>query len=146
VRSLRSLIVEIYPPNLYDEGLHAALSDLTASVVPPSIWTTLDIEVPLPPLDAPRTELAYRVAQEGLRNAVQHARPKSITVDLGRRGDLLVLRVVDDGAGCDPDRLAVRPGHLGLRALGEMAAGHGAALLIESAPGHGTVLRLEVPL
>lgn len=146
VRSLRSLLVEIYPPNLYEEGLTAALSDLVARIAPAGVTVVVDVAEPLPPLSMGTTELVYRVAQEGLRNVVRHAAATTATVELGPEGGLLVLCVTDDGLGCDPDRFGAQPGHLGLQALGGLAEQHGAALLIESGPGRGTVLRLEVPL
>ncbi|MDT7711158.1 MAG: two-component system, NarL family, sensor kinase [Pseudonocardiales bacterium] len=146
VRALRSLLVEIYPPNLYDEGLHAALSDLVARLVPAGVEPALDVDAALPELDHDRVELVYRVAQEGLRNVVQHAGAGAVAVELGVDAGVLVLCITDDGTGCDPDRLTTGPGGLGLRALGAMASQQGAALLLDSGPGQGTTLRLEVPL
>ncbi len=52
VKSLRSLLVEIYPPNLFEEGLVAALNDLLARASGKEIATTLDADEltrPLPP-------------------------------------------------------------------------------------------------
>jgi two-component system NarL family sensor kinase len=146
VRALRSLVVEIYPPNLYEEGLAAALSDVLARLVPPDTEVGLEVDAMLPVLRTDQTELVYRVAQEGLRNVVRHAAARSVRVSLRREGVLLVLLVSDDGSGCDPTRLVALPGHLGLRALGGMADAAGATLSLESAPGRGTTVRLEVPL
>jgi signal transduction histidine kinase len=146
VRALRSLLVEIYPPNLYAEGLPAALSDLAARLVPPDTATVLDLDDPLPELSRAQTELVFRVAQEGLRNVARHAAADAVEVSLGRDDTVLVLCVSDDGRGCDPDRLLLGTAHLGLQALSGMATQHGAALVLDSGPGQGTVLRLEVPL
>ena len=44
VKALRSLLVEIYPPNLFDEGLVPALTDLIARADGKGIATTLDDE------------------------------------------------------------------------------------------------------
>jgi signal transduction histidine kinase len=145
VRALRSLLVDIYPPNLHDEGLPAALSDLAARLIPPGTTTFFDIRDPLPPLSGEQVELVFRVAQEGLRNVVRHAAAGTVEIALGRVGDVLVLCVTDDGKGSDPDRL-VASGHLGLKALNGLAAQHGAVLVLDSAPGQGAALRLEVPL
>jgi signal transduction histidine kinase len=106
----------------------------------------LDVDAALPELDHDRVELVYRVAQEGLRNVVQHAGAGAVAVELGVDAGVLVLCITDDGTGCDPDRLTTGPGGLGLRALGAMASQQGAALLLDSGPGQGTTLRLEVPL
>jgi two-component system NarL family sensor kinase len=144
VRSLRSLLVEIYPPDA-DGGLPAALSDLVERLAPPGMRTDVDVDAELPALGTERTALIYRAAQEGLRNAVRHANASWIGLTLHRQGDMIVLLVSDDGEGCDPGRLSALPGHVGLRALAGLAAQSGAALLLQSDPGRGTTLRLEVP-
>ncbi len=146
VRSLRSLVVEIYPPDLHDAGLPAALTDLVERVLPPSVHATVDVGLVLPPLREELVELAFRVAQEGLRNVVRHARARTVLVSLRRSGPVLVLEVADDGVGCDPARLDGRPGHLGLRALAGLATASGAALAVETGPGSGTTLILELPV
>jgi two-component system NarL family sensor kinase len=144
VRSLRSLLVEIYPPNLYEEGLEAAIGDLMARLDPRGIQGTLRVAVSNDlPLDA--AQLIYRTAQEGLRNVVAHADASRVEVSVEQDNRVAVLRVKDDGCGLDPNRIPQRPGHLGLRALSGYAATKGAVLYIESAPGKGTELRLEVP-
>jgi signal transduction histidine kinase len=145
VRSLRSLLVEIYPPNLYEEGLQAALSDLLARLSPRGIEAELRVEVPVEVLAREQMELLYRVAQEGVRNVVVHADARRVVVTVGRAGDALVMTVADDGRGL-PGPVPGRPGHLGLRSLGDMAKALGTVLQLESVPGRGTVLRLEVPL
>jgi two-component system NarL family sensor kinase len=145
VRSLRSLLVEIYPPNLYAEGLEAALSDLLARLSPRGIEAELRVEVPVEVLAREQMELLYRVAQEGVRNVVVHADARRVVVTVGRAGDALVMTVADDGRGV-PGAVPGRPGPLGLSSLGDTAKALGAVLELESVPGRGTVLRLEVRL
>jgi two-component system, NarL family, sensor kinase len=144
VRSLRSLLVEIYPPNLYSEGLEAALGDLLAKVEPRGIEATMAVDVP-DDLGLDATQLIYRTAQEGLRNVVAHADARRVDLSVSTRPDKVVLRVIDDGCGLDPDNIPHKAGHLGLRALAGLASSKGSAIIIESAPGQGTELRLEVP-
>jgi signal transduction histidine kinase len=145
VRSLRSLLVEIYPPNLYEEGLEAALSDLLARLSPRGIETDLRVEVPVEILAREQIELLYRVAQEGVRNVVEHADAHRVVVTVDRAGDALVMSVADDGRGLSGP-LPGKPGQLGLKTVGDMAKALDAALELESVPGRGTALRLEVPL
>jgi signal transduction histidine kinase len=144
VRSLRSLLVEIYPPNLYSEGLEAALGDLLAKVEARGIGATMAVDVP-DDLGLDATQLIYRTAQEGLRNVVAHADARRVDLSVSTRPDKVVLRVIDDGCGLDPDNIPHKEGHLGLRALAGLASSKGSAIIIESAPGQGTELRLEVP-
>ena len=50
----------------------------------------------------------YHIAQEGLHNALRHARATSIKVGLDVRAGCLVLTVPDDGVGIPPSRVIVR--------------------------------------
>jgi signal transduction histidine kinase len=143
---LRSLLVEIYPPNLYDEGLESVLSDLLARLEPRGIEGTLVVEAPLERLDLDRTQLMYRVAQEGLRNVMAHAEATKVSVSITSDQSTIKLEVIDDGRGVDGSEVPARPGHLGLRSLAGLAASLGARLTVWSTPGKGTVLALEVPI
>ena len=145
VRSLRSLLVEIYPPSLYDEGLEAVLSDLLARLAPRNIETTLDVDGALKGLGVDETELLYRVAQEGLRNVVEHADAGRVSIVARRADGVLQMSVTDDGRGMGPGPVRVRPGHLGLRALAGLADNLGATISLDSEPGRGTTLRVVVP-
>ncbi|HEX9992057.1 MAG TPA: sensor histidine kinase [Acidimicrobiales bacterium] len=146
VRSLRSLLVEIYPPNLYEEGLEAALGDLTAKLEQRGIETSLVVQAPVDKLGLDATRLIYRAAQEALRNVVAHARASRVDVSVTSADGTAVLEVSDDGQGLDTGRIPVKEGHFGLRALAGLAATMGASLSIDSTPGKGTTLCLEVPI
>lgn len=146
IRSLRSLLVEIYPPNLTEEGLEAALSDLMARLDPRGIEATLTIDTAVADLSVDRTQLVYRAVQEALRNVVKHAQATRVGVTVTNGDDDgVVVRVVDDGQGFDPASVPQRDGHLGLRALAGMAATLGGTLFVDAMPGTGTEVRLEVP-
>jgi two-component system NarL family sensor kinase len=145
VRSLRSLLVEIYPPNLYDEGLEAALSDLLARLEPRGIETSLRVDARVDDLDLDAVQLIYRAAQEGVRNVVAHADAARVSISVYAVKETVFLEVSDDGRGLPGPDLPQRPGHLGLRALGGLAATMGASLTLSSTPGKGTVLALEMP-
>ena len=77
VRSLRSLMVEIYPPNLYDEGLEAALSDLLARLEPRGIETSLRVDAPLDTLDMDAIQLLYRRRRRACATSSRSRRPRS---------------------------------------------------------------------
>jgi signal transduction histidine kinase len=147
IGSLRTLLVEIYPPNLFEEGLESALDDLARRAVNRGVG----VEVTAP--DANRlpmtpTALIYRAAQEALRNVVSHSHAKNAWVTLSQTSTSAVLEVRDNGVGFDDTRLdaAVTKGHLGIRALSGLASDAGGTLKVSSMPAGGTCLRLEVPL
>ena len=142
VRSLRSLLVEIYPPNLNQVGLAGAVADLVAAG--PSdvdIDTRIDSESDL----SERTqEAVYRAIREALSNIRRHARASHVLIQL-ENGDpgSVVLTVTDDGEGFDP--AAVQAGHVGLRLLADLAHSLGGTLTIDSSPGSGTTVRMVAP-
>jgi two-component system NarL family sensor kinase len=142
LRTLRSLLVEIYPPELRTEGLAAALDDL----ISPAIASGIEVELAVDDTQGASDEaigLVWRTAQEVVRNAVRHGRPSRLRVAVTATDETLVLEVDDDGRGFDPS-VAPREGHLGLRALRDLINETGAALTIDSAPGSGTRVRMEV--
>ena len=91
----------------------------------------------------------YRITQEALRNALQHADASEIAVRLTQYPDRLRLTVTDDGrgivGGVDLARF-VAGGHFGLAGMRERAAMIGGRLDVQTAPDYGTVVVIELPL
>ena len=94
-------------------------------------------------LDEETQTVIYRIAQEALSNAAQHACPGRIDVELTASDSGAELRVKDDGEGFDP--LAARDGGLGLAGMAERARLAGGSLDLRSSRGAGTELTLRVP-
>jgi two-component system, NarL family, sensor kinase len=148
IRALRSLLVEIYPPNLRSEGLRSALSDLLEGLKVRGLRTELEFDPGLS-LSEENQALFYRVAQETVRNVLNHARANTVEIAVIRSGaDGAVLSISDDGVGFAAERLEqpAEDGHVGLGLLADLLREHAGRLDISSAPGHGTTLRAEVPL
>jgi two-component system sensor histidine kinase CiaH len=97
-----------------------------------------------------------------LDNAIKYSDDAaSVRVDLNRRGDKAVLRVVDSGRGIPPqalprifdrfyraDKARSRPmggAGLGLAIAKWIAESHGGTIGIESSPGMGTIVTVELP-
>ena len=142
MRQLRSLLIEIYPPNLREAGLGAALEDLVAGLSGRGIAATADVSQPVLSDDAQR--LVFRTAQEALRNVVDHAGAQSCSLTLRAAEDGVELLIRDDGRGFDEALLHEREaaGHIGLRLLADRAQDAGGTLTVESTPGTGTTVRL----
>jgi signal transduction histidine kinase len=87
-------------------------------------------------------EALYRIAQEALRNALRHGRPRRVALTLADRAGGLVLEVCDDGTGVDP--AAASPGHLGMVSIRERAAHIGGRLEVVSARGRGAAVRVHL--
>ena len=144
MRSLRSLLVEIYPPDLHAAGLAAAVHDLVAPLVAAGVQVDADVSGvdDVPPA---AVALVWRVAQESVRNVARHAGASRMSLTVRRERDDLVLEVVDDGVGFTTGTTPTE-GHFGLRAAESLVREHGGTMEVESAPGSGTVVKVEVPL
>lgn len=138
VGSLRTLLVDIYPPNLRDAGLGAALQDLGNG-----LDADVEVEVdPLPPLDDTCQQALYRVARESTQNVAKHSGATTVTIRLKRHDDCVVLEVIDNGQGFDAGRS--ESGHVGLALMQDLATQLGGDLRVESTRGQGTAVRFEL--
>jgi signal transduction histidine kinase len=146
IRSLRTLLIDIYPPNLAAEGLRPALVDLAASASTDQLTVTVHLEDFMDP--SPQvTALLYRAAQEAIRNAARHSGAQQVDLSVSRQDELWELIVDDDGRGMAAGRVEARreEGHLGLHALGELLVDAGGSLALHSAPEAGTRVEIRVP-
>jgi signal transduction histidine kinase len=89
----------------------------------------------------------YRIAAEALRNALQHAQPTHIEVELRYDVRRFRLEVRDDGRGIEQELLATggREGHFGLKGMRERAELAGGTLKVWSAGGTGTEVEVSIP-
>ena len=104
--------------------------------------------LPPVPLGMEARRHLYLFYKEALHNAVRHAGPAPIAVDVAYTRGRLALTVRDEGAGFDADAPSPTGKRLGrgLHTLQTRADALGGELRIESAPGCGTAVRLQVPL
>ncbi|BBY85208.1 sensor histidine kinase [Mycolicibacterium tokaiense] len=146
IRDLRTLLVEIHPPNLHATGLHVALSDLLSPLQADGITTTLTIDEEFG--DHPDDALLYRVAREAVHNARLHAAASTVDVSVHREEDTVRLDVADNGHGFSDDERRARTaeGHVGLTLLDEVVTQADGVLAVHSTPGAGTTVSVRMPL
>lgn len=141
----RNLSRLLRPPVLDDLGLAPALRWLARSVQEATgLAVVVEIE-DLPEVDDELQTLLFRVAQEGLNNAVKHANANSVLLRLVERDRHLQLQVIDDGRGFDAAGI-VGAGGSGLGSMRERLRLYGGQLELRTTPGSGTRLRATVPL
>ena len=89
----------------------------------------------------------YRIAQEALTNARQHAQAGNITILLIAEEATLQLIVQDDGIGFDPETVMQQrqQRHFGLTGMSERVRLLGGTLSIQSTPGAGTSIEVTLP-
>jgi signal transduction histidine kinase len=127
------------------EGLQPALVRYLASAAP-TVTTSVtvtgdDLSMPL----AVRDEL-FLVLREALSNALRHANPRTVAVDVQIRADRVEAAVTDDGCGFDPEQATAAPSGTGLPSMIERTHAAGGSLDLISRAGHGTAVKVEIPL
>jgi two-component system, NarL family, sensor histidine kinase UhpB len=147
-KHLRRYSHELRPTILDDLGWIPAIHFLAEGVssragLPIHIEATVSGRLP----GAVETAL-YRTVQEGLNNAVKHAKAKNVWIRAWKERDALCCSIRDDGAGFDPIHVQGESSHrgLGLIAMRERMSAIGGTLRVESWPGRGTELSVRVSL
>jgi signal transduction histidine kinase len=157
VGELRALCDELRPSALDAFGLGAAL----AALADRAGWgggSDLDVRFAAdgaaravadgPALSDEKRLALYRIGQEALNNAVQHAEAARVDVTLAFDGGALTLAVDDDGVGppaSSPLDYAAR-GHYGLLGMQERADLLRAGLSVGPSPLGGTRVAVAVPV
>ncbi len=137
----RALAKGLHPVAIREGGLAAALNDL-ARFTSASVPCRFEDSTPMG-LPALASLQLYRIAQEGVTNALKHAAASEIVISVSARDGELVLTVRDDGRGFDP---SAEGNGMGLRNIAYRARVIGASCAVESNPGAGSSLTCRVPL
>ncbi|MBZ0292767.1 MAG: sensor histidine kinase [Anaerolineae bacterium] len=142
IHDVRRMCRALRPASLDELGLAAALETLAleANATFRAVGSAYRLS------EAQEAAL-YRIAQEALNNALQHAQAKQIRVELRFDQAGVTLVVYDDGVGFeflqDFDNLARRR-HFGLLGMRERAQLIGGKLQIQSVPGSGTTVTVTI--
>lgn len=127
----------------HDEPLGTLLAHAAEQVAGRSgarVRATADDDVEVVPDVA---EQLVRIVREAVTNATRHGEAR--TIDLAvHDGEGLLLRIVDDGVGFDPDATDARTG-FGLTSMRERAERIGGVLVLRSELGQGTTVEVRVP-
>jgi signal transduction histidine kinase len=146
VTDLRTLMIEIAPPDLAESGVDGALRKLLEPLPARGIEVEFD-SAEETHLSADKTSLVFRVAQEAIRNVVNHSEATKVIAKLHFVDGMVTLQVDDNGKGFSAaDRSRRREeGHVGLHLLNNAVEASSGRLSLTSEPGHGTSLMLQLP-
>lgn len=135
---------QLHPSIIEDLGLEQALSSEIRNFsrlekIPVklkydigSLEPSLDISISL-----------FRITQESMRNIQKHAHADSVTIELVRDNNLLILTIKDDGRGFVSDIVKNMPG-LGLKSMQERIRLINGSISYISLPGQGTTVQARV--
>jgi PAS domain S-box-containing protein len=152
----RTLVAELSPPVLREQGLTEALKWLSGymqkygSVVYVSIPENFHVEVP-----EDQKILLFQSVRELLINSSKHSRTHEVWVSAEQGEGKLRIHVEDKGVGFDlafvgtsakKDPTGFISSQFGLFSIGERMTGLGGKLELRSSPGNGTAATLELPV
>ncbi len=87
------------------------------------------------------------VAREAVYNAVRHAQPHEVRLQVNFERTRIRLRVLDDGCGFDPDEVfSAASDHFGLIGMRERTERLGGRFEVRSTRGNGTELSVDIPV
>jgi signal transduction histidine kinase len=149
LKEMRLLVYELRPLALEDVTLTEALQQRLDTV---ERRAGVDVQLAVDDShDLPEAieEALYRIAQEALNNALQHASPSSVVVSIHITGEppeqQVTLEISDDGAGFDMSALGDQGG-IGLASMKERAENLGGKLVVHSSPGEGAQVQATLDL
>lgn len=105
--------------------------------------TRLSIVETIPPLGSDRPIILFRMLQEIINNIIKHASASSITLDVTKENDRLLIIIKDNGKGFSKEKVIAGAGLRNLDNRSKMIA---ADLLLSSEPGKGTTITISVKL
>jgi signal transduction histidine kinase len=143
----RDLISDLRDATERSGDLVAALTALAGRwTVDSGVEVRLSAPRDLAPLRPATVHDLRMIARESITNAVKHARATHVSLELERRENELLLRIVDNGCGFDPAAVAKQKrGHFGCAGIAERARKIGASVTWQSTLQKGTTVELRWP-
>jgi NarL family two-component system sensor histidine kinase LiaS len=143
-QELGLMIAELRPPVLDGKGLSEALKEYLQvwsgnACIPSNIVVTGE-----QPLPMETEQILYRVAQEALSNVARHSRASAVTVRLNMDADKVLMEIVDNGVGFDPQETG-KTG-FGMVSMHDRVAEVGGRIKFKSRASEGTHVVVEIPL
>ncbi|WP_440894767.1 sensor histidine kinase [Amphibacillus sp. Q70] len=145
LHEVRRIIYDLRPMALDDLGLVPTIRKYLANVEDyHKITITSSEQGCFNQLTAKYEVALFRLIQESVQNAVKHAVPKSIQVNISIDNNQVATSIRDDGVGFDINKKKEQSfGLIGMRERVEMLDGQ---LEINSKIGQGTTIYIKIPL
>lgn len=130
--------------DIAEQGLTAAIRDFLHDT-PDSVNGVLRVQGQIDDLPPAYAQEVFLIVREAIRNAVNHAEPTRIDVDLELTRSRILAIVADDGNGFDLENILANRHHVGLDSMRERAEVLSGTLQVKSSSKNGTTVLLNVP-
>lgn len=142
---IRHLATELRASAVMAGGLQVALSDYLDAHAPFGVVHNVVVDGDALSLPAEVVEELYLVLREAARNALLHAAPQSVDIEITVGENLVRARVRDDGRGFDLDEATSSTGGMGLDSMRERVELLGGTFAAASSIGVGTTVMVTLP-
>jgi signal transduction histidine kinase len=144
INSVRRISSGLRPEVLDEIGLAAAVEWQAREFSRRTgIRCAVEVEPNFTDPDRARSTAIFRILQELLTNVARHASATRVNVHLSD-GDVIHLRVEDNGRGIDKDKFE-HARSLGFMGLRERVLAFGGTIEVEGREGEGTTARVSIP-
>ena len=141
-QEIRDISKGLVSTRLDSTGFMDSLRELAARTdTLKNVHCAFKCEDPIVISDSSTATHLYRIAQEAVTNALKHATPEHILIELGADDGHLVLQVADDGCGFDLEKTKAQ---MGLKTMRYRAGLIGGKLSITPVENGGTLLTCKV--
>ncbi len=141
---LRTVSRNLSPATLHQKGLIPAITEIVSKLRQKGNYKiNLQVIGFKKPLD-PMTETSiYRIIQELTNNIIRHAHAKTISMELVKNLEEIVIIAEDDGIGFDPQKVNRGMGLFNLKTRLDNLCGN---MTLDSKPGRGTIVSINIPI
>lgn len=144
IRHTRMISHGLSPYIWGSNGLAAALSQLAADIKALGVVEMrTDIEREVGIRDELVARNLYRIAQEAANNALKHSHAANVSIELSRRGPVVVLKVSDDGVGGLADKVSATTPESRFHSIRHRCSVIGAELSIRHPRRGGTIVKIQ---
>ncbi len=148
INASKSIVAELSPPVLHQEGLVAALKWLSRWMGEKhGISVTINSDIEIEPDQEGICIMLFVSVRELLFNVLKHSGVKEASVSVYHKNNNIVIRVSDKGSGFDVSKSALHgmEGGFGLFSIREKIDLLGGKTIIKSSPGLGTSIMISTP-
>jgi signal transduction histidine kinase/sugar lactone lactonase YvrE len=149
LREARERVWDMRDPTLETTDVAGALESLAKERASGTdIAVSLSVNGERRRLPRPVEDAAFRIGREAIANAVRHASPRHIEIEVTFSDATFELSIRDDGRGFTTEEAddARRHGHFGLTGVRERAIQMGGQCEIRPREGGGTIFSLTLPV
>lgn len=120
IEEMYAIIYDLKPMSLDDIGFISTMKDFFSNLQPKTdMKIFFDIPDSIENISNEYLLEAFRIIREGCNNAIKHSNGNKLDVTLKVKGNLLIIRIFDNGTSFDEEKIKKETNHFGLAILKE---------------------------